>query len=271
VELSREVKGKELVEASVYLREPMLVPAYEPPLREFLEGFLASSGPVVGELIGETFTEEEVFFSEVYRAILHSIADGKSKSGEVASYLLSRNLLDSPSSVQKYLRALSSMGLIRKMPIFGKKRRFRYSVSSPLLDLHFYLETKYAYTELETPMEFIRKAIDYKLPKHVEDFVADLLAKVYGLRRVSVELPKLGLDIALQGFKRLEIAGEVKWKERIKRDEIRKIEEKLSHFDCKKVLVVPNRDVLEREPEGIEVLTPNDLLEIAKESLERTP
>jgi len=270
VELSKEVKGKELVEASTYLREPLLVPVYHPSLRDFLVEFLASSGPVVKEVIGEAFTEEEVFFSEVHQAVLHSIADGKSKSGEIAGHLLNKGLLDSVSSIQKYLRVLSSMGLIRKMPIFGKRRRFRYSIASPLLDLHFYLEAKYAYTELETSVEFIRKAVDYKLPRHVEDFIADLLAKAYGLRRVSVELPELELDIALQAFNRLGLVGEVKWKDRVKREEVRKIEEKLSRFDCRKVLVVPSAEVLEREPEGIEVLTPEDLLEIAKESIERT-
>ena len=162
------------------------------------------------------------------------------------------------------------MGLIRKMPIFGKRRRSRYSIASPLLDLHFYLEAKYAYTELETSVEFIRKAVDYKLPRHAEDFIADLLAKAHGLRRVSAELPELELNIALQGFKRLELVGEVKWKERVKRSEVQKIEEKLSRFDCHRVFVVPSEDVLEREPEGIEVLTPEDLLEIARESLKKT-
>ncbi|WP_240910999.1 ATPase [Thermococcus sp. MV5] len=269
VEMSKELEGKELIETSVYLREPMLLPLYRPPMREFLSDYLRSSGPIIEDLIGETFTEEEIFFSEVYQAVFHSIADGKSKSGEIATYLLSKGLLESVSSIQKYLKVLSSMGLIRKKPIFGKKRRFRYSIASPLLDLHFYLGAKYAYTELETPVEFIRKAIDEKLPKHVESFVEDLLAKVYGLRPVRVEMPELELDIALQGFKRLELVGEVKWKERVKREEIRKIEEKLSRFDCRRVLVVPNEEVLEREPEGIEVLTPRSLLELARESMEK--
>ncbi|WP_367883370.1 ATP-binding protein [Thermococcus peptonophilus] len=132
IELSKEVSGKELVEASTYLREPMLVPPlYKPPLREFMAQYLYSSGPVVEDLIGEAFTEEEILFSEVYRAILHAVADGKSKSGEIASYLLSQGLLDSPSSIQKYLKVLSTMDIIRKVPIFRKRRRFSYSIASP--------------------------------------------------------------------------------------------------------------------------------------------
>lgn len=131
IELSKEVSGKELVEASTYLREPMLVPLYKPPLREFMAQYLYSSGPVVEDLIGEAFTEEEILFSEVYRAILHAVADGKSKSGEIASYLVSQGLLDSPSSIQKYLKVLSTMDIIRKVPIFRKRRRFSYSIASP--------------------------------------------------------------------------------------------------------------------------------------------
>ncbi|WP_456453680.1 AAA family ATPase [Thermococcus sp.] len=273
VELSKEVKGKELIEASTYLREPMLVPAYKPPLRNFLAGFFSSSGSFVNELVGETFSEEGHELTRIYRGIMMEVANGKGTSTELSSALFSRGLLkkDNPGTLQKYLTILTKMGILRKFLVHGKRRKkFVYRHASPLLDLHFYLETKYAYTELETPAEFIRKAVDYKLPKHVEDFIADLLAKAYGLRRVSVELPGLELDVALQGFKRLELVGEVKWKERVKREGVRKIEEKLSRFDCRKVLVVPDKDVLEREPEGIEVLTSDDLVKIAEESLKHT-
>ncbi|ASJ14096.1 AAA family ATPase [Thermococcus radiotolerans] len=273
VELSKEVKGKELIEASTYLREPMLVPAYKPPLRDFLTGFFSSSGSFVSELVGETFNEEGHELTRVYLGIMMEVANGKGTSTELSSALFSRGLLkkDNPGTLQKYLTILTKMGILRKFLVQGKRRKkFVYRHASPLLDLHFYLEGKYAYTELETSVEFIRKAVDYKLPRHVEDFIADLLAKAYGLRRVSVELPELELDVALQGFNRLELVGEVKWKERVKREELRKIEEKLSRFDCRRVLVVPSEDVLEREPEGIEVLTPEDLVEIARESLEKT-
>ncbi|BAD84965.1 archaeal ATPase [Thermococcus kodakarensis KOD1] len=269
IELSKEVSGKELVEASTYLREPMLVPLYKPPLREFMAQYLYSSGPVVEDLIGEAFTEEEILFSEVYRAILHAVADGKSKSGEIASYLVSQGLLDSPSSIQKYLKVLSTMDIIRKVPIFRKRRRFSYSIASPLLDLHFYLSSKYAYTELETPLEFIRSAVNEKVPRHVEKYIESLLGKVYGLRPVRIEEPDLEVDIALQGFKRLELVGEVKWKSRVKREEVWKIEEKLSRFNCRKVLVVPDESVLESEPKTVEVLTPEDLLTLAQKSLRK--
>ena len=51
---------------------------------------------------------------------------------------------------------------------------------------------------------------------------------------------------------------------------MQKIEEKLSCFDCRKILVVPSEDVLDREPEGIDVMTPEELFKIAKNSLQNT-
>ncbi|AMM53788.1 ATPase [Pyrococcus kukulkanii] len=266
VELEKEVNGKELIEAATYLREPILVPIYRPPLRRFLAEYLASSGAIVEEIVGEAFREEEVTMSRVYLAILSAVADGMQKSGEITSVLMNKGLIESPSAVQKYLKILTAMGFLEKIPIYGKKR-FRYRISSPLLDLHFYLEEKYSYTELETPVEFIVKVIEMKLPLHVQYFVENLLSKVYGLRKTKIEEPKLEVDIALLRFSRLEIVGEVKWKSRVKEEEIRKIEEKLQKFKCRKVLFVPSLDVLEREPKNVEVLTPEDLVRLARKSL----
>lgn len=242
-------------------------------MREFLAGYLSSSGLLIGELVGEAFTEEERELTEVYRAIMKGIADGKETSTELSSFLYSLSLIskDNPGVLQRYLGVLTDMGILRRTQVTGKRRKkFVYRHASPLFDLHFYLEAKYAYTELETPVEFIRKAIDRKLPRHVEAFVEGLLAKSLGLRPVRIEMPDLELDIALQGFKKLEVVGEVKWKERVKREEVRRIEEKLNRFDCRRILVVPDENVLERKPEGVEVLTPEDLVEIAKEGMERS-
>ncbi len=270
VELSRELGGRELVEASAYLREPLLIQPYRPPLREFLTDYLFSAGLMIRELIGETFTEEEKELTAVYEVIMKGIADGKRTSTELSSLLYSRGLIekDNPGVLQRYLSILTDMGILRKLPVTGKRRRkFSYYHLSPLLDLHFYLEEKYAYTELETPREFIARAVNEKVPKAVEGFVESLLLKVYGLRPVRIEKPKLELDIALQGFNRLELVGEVKWKKRVKGEEVRKIEDRLGKFKCRRVLVVPSEDVLEKKPAGIEVLTPEELLELAKESL----
>ncbi|RKX96981.1 MAG: hypothetical protein DRP54_09575 [Spirochaetes bacterium] len=64
-----------------------------------------------------------------------------------------------------------------------------------------------------------------------------------------------------------EIVGEVKWKENVNRGEIRKIEERLGKFkDCKKILIVPEKKILERKPEEIEVWDVKRILEEIKKS-----
>ncbi|MFA4640269.1 hypothetical protein [Pyrococcus kukulkanii] len=121
VELKKEVNGKELVEAATYLREPILVPMYRPPLRKFLTEYLASSGAIVEEIVGEAFREEEVTMSRVYLAILSAVADGMQKSGEIASVLINRGLIESPSAVQKYLKILTAMGFLEKSPYMERR------------------------------------------------------------------------------------------------------------------------------------------------------
>lgn len=66
------------------------------------------------------------------------------------------------------------------------------------------------------------------------------------------------------------MVGEVKWKERVKREEVRRIEEKFNCFDCRRILVVLDENVFERKFEGVEVLMFEDLVEIVKEGMERS-
>ncbi|MFA4639457.1 ATPase [Pyrococcus kukulkanii] len=266
--LSKDLSGKELIEASTYLREPLLIPYYTPPVRKFLSDFLHDSSLMIKELIGEIFTEEEKRLTLVYEGILKGISNGKTTSTELSSYLFSLSLIekDNPGILQKYLGILTEMGILRKVEVIGKRRKkFHYYHVSPLFDLHYYLEAKYAYTELDIPEKYIRKVVEEKLPLHVEDFIAELFSKLYGMKRLYIELPNLQLDVALGSFKRIEIVGEVKWKEFVGRDEIRKIEEKLSRIDARRFLVVPSLDALEKEPEGVEVLTPEDILRMVIE------
>jgi len=271
VEMSKELRGKELIESAVYLREPILIQPFNPPLREFLPSYLHSAGVMIGELVGEVFSEEEKTVSEIYEAILRGVSDGKVTSTELSSLLYSRGLIskDNPGVLQKYFTTLVNIGLLDKRPVYGKKKKkFVYVHSSPLLDLHFYLEAKYSYTELETPVEFVRKVVDMVVPRHVERFVELLFSKIYGLRPVRVEMPNLEIDIALTDFKKISLVGEVKWKSSVSGKEVRGIEDKLAKFDCKRVVVTPSEDTLEKTPESVQVLTPDDLISLSKESLE---
>ena len=226
---------------------------------------------MIGELVGEAFSEEEKTMTEIYEAILKGVSDGKLTSTELSSLLYSRGLIskDNPGVLQKYLTTLVNIGVLEKRFVYGKKKKkFVYIHCSPLLDLHFYLEAKYSYTELETPVEFIRKVVNALVPRHVEWFVESLLSEIFGLRPIKIEMPDFEIDIVLADFKKVEIAGEVKWKEHISGNELRKIEDRLSKFKCRKIIVVPSEDSMSRSPKFAQVLTPDDLINISKESLE---
>jgi predicted AAA+ superfamily ATPase len=240
------LSGKELVEAAVYLREPWLIPKFEENrnLRDFLTTFLLEQRGSIKALIGEIFSEEDRKLSLVYEGILKAIADGRTTSTEISSFLFSRKLIpkDNPGLIQSYLEVLRDIGLIEKVEVFGS-RKFKYFHISPLLDLHYYLEEKYAYSEVDVPEKFVRKVIDEKVPFHVESFFASLLSKKLGLKKVIVEKPET--DIALVEFNRIGAVGEVKWK-KIKQVELEEIEEKLCKFkDAEKYVILQEKDGLE--------------------------
>jgi len=257
--LSRELKGRELIEASVYLREPWLVPRFRGRMKEFLPSFLYEQRGAIKALLGEIFTEEERELSLVYQGILEAVAMGKRVSTEISSHLYSLGLLpkDNPGAIQRYLEVLVETNLLEKTPVYGSKK-FRYRHASPLLDLHFYLEGKYSYTETEIPEQFIGEVVQQKLPVHVEEFFSSLLSKLLGLRRVAVEEPPL--DIALFEFKRLKVVGEVKWG-KVEKEELQRIGERLRKFDAERYLIVPEDGI---ELEGVKVLDVPAILEILK-------
>ena len=154
----------------------------------------------------------------------------------------------------KYLDTLVDMGILERQKVLNKKR-FYYFHSSPIMDLHYYLEEKYSYVDVYTPIEFIKKVVETKLPMHAEQFFRNLLSKHFGMKHEIIDTGAMELDIAFLEFKRLKIIGEVKWKDRISASEIRSIENSLNSFDgVRRVLVVPNAKGLERLPEGIDVV-----------------
>ncbi len=76
-------------------------------------------------------------------------------------------------------------------------------------------------------------------------------SELWGLKPVKILEPEV--DIALMEYKKLKIIGEVKWKNKLTRREIREIEEKLDKLDAeRKILVVPEENILEGET-GLEV------------------
>jgi len=238
---------KKLIEFSTYLREPMLLKWFGISLTSMLKNLKL----VIPSLVGEIFAEEGKELSTRYEGIIRALSSGKTTLSEITSSLYYNKLIPKQdvSSVKPYLNTLLEIGLVKRIPkYFGK--RYYYYVSSPVIDLYYYLDEKYNFSERELNEKYIIE----KIPMHVEDFIRELLGKIFGMRVFLINKPDMEVEIVLTRFKKLRIVGEVKWKKRVSKAEIKKIEEKLEKFkECRKILVVPSKDVVEKEPEEIEV------------------
>ena len=258
---------RDLIENSVYLREPWLIPLWENTRGRFLEAMLENIGITVPALIGEIFTEEERGLSLVYEGILRSIADGKRHSGEIASQLYSHKIIpaENPSLIHPYLVILKDIGMLEKIKIFNKNKYYYYLIS-PIMDLYYYLDAKYGFSERMMPKNQLLKVLGEKLPIHVEQFMGNLLAKIFGFYREKIVGRDYEIDIALTDFKRLRVVAEVKWRRELERGEIKRVEEMLGKFDCRKILIVPDKDVLTERPEGIEIWDVKTILSMIEET-----
>lgn len=265
--LPRTLTGQELIEAAIYLREPLLAASYQPPLRHFLPEFLNANKLALNEIIGEIFSEEQRQISSVYEGIMRAVAAQKNVSTEISSYLFSKKIIpkDNPGYIQKYLGILVKIGILEKVEVWGKAK-FVYRHCSPLFDLHFYLEEKYGYGENNLPTPFIRKVVEERIPHHAERFFENLLAQEYGLKKVAIEQPEI--DIALVEFKKVKLIAEVKWKKQIDAKDLAAWENKLSLFkEARKLLIVPERKLLKSVPAQVEVIDVENLLKMVKKGL----
>jgi len=259
VEYIRDLKR--MTEYAIYLREPWLIPLWEDTRERFLEAMLESLRLTVPALIGEIFTEEERGLSIVYEGILRSIADGRRVSGEIASQLYSQHIIpaQNPSLIHPYLNILKEIGILEKVKIFNRRKYYYYHVS-PVMDLYYYLDVKYGYSERNIPRRQLMKVLDEKLPMHIEEFIGNLLAKIFGLYREKIIEKDYEVDIALTDFQRLKIVAEVKWRRSLDEDELRRIEDILNRFKCRRILIVPDKGVLKRELKGVEAWDIKDIL-----------
>ncbi|MCD6368550.1 MAG: ATP-binding protein [Thermoproteales archaeon] len=269
VGLSDMFSGRKLIEAAVYLREPWLIPMIQGEVRTEIPRIIYEEKDTVERLVGEVFREEERSLKKSYIAILNAVSSGKRRSGELSSHLYSRRIIprDDPSIIQGHLRTLVNIGLLEKLKI--PNRRFdQYLHKSPVTDLYFYLDSKYGFSELEIPLRSIEKVFQELLPRHVEQYLRNLLSKIYGMTPAKIIESGYDVDIVLLDLQRIKLVGEVKWRKDIERKELRKIEAILSGFKgAKRILIVPEKTSLPYTPEDIEVWDVEDILEITRSHL----
>ncbi len=243
---------KDLVEQSVYLREPILLRYFGTPLSDALSQLKFT----IPALMGEIFMEEDREFSARYEGIVRAIASKKQTLTEITKFLHSNSLLPRQDSslIKPYLQALLNMGIITRYPEFNS-RRHRYFLSSPMMDMFYYLDEKYNFSERDLPTKYFME----KIPFHVEMFFRTLLGKLFDYRIFLYQKP-MEVDIVMGDFKKIKLVAEVKWKQSIDKNDVRKIEDKLANFHAKKMMIVPDKTELPREPRDVEVCDPGDIV-----------
>ncbi len=249
--------GKKLFELLVFYQEPVLIGRKPVDI-------VVGGKEIAQSLVGEILSEEDQVFTERFNAILEAVAAGKTRLTEIASYLYSRGLLprQSTSLITKYIDIMVKIGLLERIPVWGKRRKHVYRHVSPLTSLQYYLHTRYGHFDLQLPWSFLERAVAQRKPLLIERFVERLLAETWGLKPVKIMEPE-EIDIALVEYKKLKIVGEVKWKNNLTRSEIKRIESKLHHYpEAEKILIVPDETII---PEtSLKILDTKKMIELSR-------
>ncbi len=248
--------SKELLELLALYQEPALIG------RGLREAIL-TGGEFVTALVGEVLDEEDITYTRRFHAILEAVASGRDRLTEIASYTHSRGLAPTPSTshVVKYVNALTRAGLLERVEVWGRRRGSRYRHASPLTDLVYYLHAKYGFLDTPATWGYVEAVVRERMPAIMERFIERLLAEAHGLKPVKIIEPEV--DIALTRFRRVALVAEVKWVGRVRREDVRRAEEKLSRFrDARKLLIVPDASAV---PETwLEVMDVNDMVKLAR-------
>ncbi len=246
--------GLDRVEAAVYLREPWIIPLYKPEysVEENIAAILVEEKNTIERLVGEIFREEERELRKTYYTILAAVGSGKTRSSEISSELYSKKVIprDDPSIIQSYITTLINIGILKRIKVFNKK--YDYIVhASPLLDLYFYLDGRYGFSEIEIPGNEVARIVRERIPIHIEDFLRNLLAKIHGLKPGKIVEKDYEIDIALYTHKKLKLVAEVKWKKEVNRREVAKINNTLTQYDCEKLLITQDKTKIQGEIDPI--------------------
>jgi len=222
-----KLRGRELVKALVFLRDPWLLPFYSGSVDDAVIYSLRN----VPGLIGEVFAEEDRSMTETYERVVRALAMGNYLPRDVSSYT-SKPL----NEVKPYLYNLMEMGLVKRVKVYGK-RKWLYKLRSPMVDLFYYLDTKYGVSELEVAREVLLREVERKLPLYFEDFVREALAERYGgVEEVSLS-PEV--DGIITVGKRPVVCIEVKLGG-VTRWDREHFLGRVSRFRCEKLVISPS-------------------------------
>ena len=238
--LCHEIPPETAMELSPYLRDPWIIPYYEPHMTE-LKDILRLSKGAIKALLGEVFIEEERNLSYVYEGIIRGLSMGKWRLAEIADLLYSRNVIKKPNPhlIRPYFNNMEEMDLVTKIPIYGKKE-FMYKVRSPFMELGFMLDERFNFFQKDVSDPVLSETIKNRMPYHLEHFCGEMFAQIYDGSFEYFYSKDFDIDFIITRGKNVLAAGEVKWTERTGKKDIDLFLERTKHLKGDKIFVSKN-------------------------------
>ena len=263
VSLADRMSPERALSSAPILRDPWTIP-YNTS-RNLLKDTVAVLPMVVPGLIGEIFTEDERTLTATYSAILSMLGSGVSDHHRIADILYQRKMIGSGSSshVIPYMKNMVDMGLLERTQVYKRKKDV-YSIPSIPIRMYYYLDSRYDISDRPVDYREVSPAAEGLLRTGIEEFVGDLLAQVVGGRKQVLKEAERDIDVLIVFRKKLAMVGEIKWGKASRRD-IDNFLEKVEGMRCRKVFVSKSPI----ESDEVEVMTPKDLVEMAREHLDK--
>ena len=264
--------GDRLVDYLAFLKEVSLCDFYTEDFNRFLQNSYHFAKTFFKSLLFEIFNEEEKELTSTYYGIITAIASNYNTASEISSRLYSLGLIEkeSPSLISPHLKVLEEIGILKRVKIYGKRKKYLYYLSSIPMEFFLYLYEKYNLDERDIDPQTLLKEYNNKRGFYVERVFMELMAEIKGLSYRKIQKPELDIDFALVDEKEnIKEIYEVKWKNEIKAKDIKKLLEKVEQFEKpKKYLIVKDKRLVERyydilEESNIRVLDINDIIRMA--------
>lgn len=255
------------IELCTFLREPWTIPIYNnQETLKFIYGLVTLSKPIITGLIGEIFTEEERELTKKYEVILNLIGAGIWNTKKLTSALYTKNLIPDPSPTHliQYLKNLEEMELVESINLYKTKGRY-YRLTSPLMTIYYYLDSRYNISSREASLEEIRPTLQKLINLEIQNFIADLFAEIYEGRKEYFVSHDQEVDFIITQRNKPELIGEVKWKTAEKKDII-KFMKNSERFNGPKVLVCKSAKIKDN---ALEIIGPKELIALVKKLTRR--
>jgi hypothetical protein len=261
--LSSRFSPTRSVEHAPILRDPWTVPFFveKDPLRHLVDML----PHLVPGLVGEIFSADERELTRTYSAVLAIVGSGDGDPKKIAKKMHDRGITrtGASSNVIPFMNNMVEMGMLERTKVYGR-RKYDYSIPSFPMTLFYYLDSRYTISDGNVPFDGIRPTAEAVHRQGIESLIADLLVEVVGGRKELLKTSDREIDVLVTVRRKPALVGEVKWG-KAGRADVDRFLEKVDGLRCRRVFVCRRRF----ESDEVDVLTPTDLVEMARGHIAR--